>query len=164
LGLVVQQSHRLEPRPRLLPRGWCQSTQAAGQHGSAAEHHFVTGAAQCVRRTTGGSCSAPGCWWPRPAAGWGHTHMYGLCPHAVLRRDSQTPSVGAFLRECTNFRPYPVPCAVRRVRCNRSALMCSLPAVGEKLRYVLTAHHGRAARYAKVWSHNESRPHSPSGG
>ena len=35
-------------------RGRCQSAQAAGQHGSAAEHHFVTGAAQCVRRTTGG--------------------------------------------------------------------------------------------------------------
>ena len=33
--------------------------------------------------------------WPRPAAGWGHAHMYGLCPHAVLSRDSQTPSRGA---------------------------------------------------------------------
>ena len=40
--------------------------------------------------------------WPRPAAGWGHAHMYGLCPHAVLSRDSQNPSRGAFLRERRN--------------------------------------------------------------
>jgi len=43
-----------------LPWGRCQSAQAGGQHGSAAEHHFVTGAAQFERRTTGGSRRARG--------------------------------------------------------------------------------------------------------
>ena len=33
---------------------------------------------------------------PRPAAGWGHAHMYGLCPHAQARLSN--PDVSAFLR------------------------------------------------------------------
>ena len=95
---MVHQSHRLEPWPRLLPRGRRQSAQAARQHGSAAEHHFVTGAAQCVGARLGAAAAHQDAGWPRPAAGWGHAHMYGLCPHAVLSRDSQNPSRGAFLR------------------------------------------------------------------
>ena len=78
MGLVVHQSHRLEPWPRLLPRGRRQSAQAARQHGSAAEHHFVTGAAQCVGARLGAAAAHQDAGWPRPAAGWGHAHVYGL--------------------------------------------------------------------------------------
>ena len=79
MGLVVQQSHRLEPRPRLLPRRRCQSAQAAGQHGSAAEHHFVTGAAQSVRRTTGCISTARACRAARRASCEWHAHELWQC-------------------------------------------------------------------------------------